>query len=468
MTIEQMLAERKRLLEEAKAIDAKAAAENRPLTDDESAQIELNLEQAEDLKVKIEAARKKEQDDSERRARLQAAEAWETQSQRQQTRMPGASTNSPNAGNPANGVNVRITGGEGSSTFGSFGEYLHLVHEAARTPGVGGILEQRILAGASGLNTAVDSEGGFLIPPTFSSEILSRMYERGEILSRVRRIPLTGNELKIPYVNESSRADGSRWGGVRAYWIEEAGTPTATKPDFGQLDLRTKKVACIGYVTEEQLQDAPATGSILLDAFSDELMFAVENAIFQGTGAGQPLGILNADCVAETSKETNQTAATVWGPNVTKMWSRCWARSRRNAVWLVEQSVEPYLWGLTIEGRYGSASTAAEGVPIYFPAGSAMNTGEYATLLGRPVIPVEYAKAVGTAGDIMLADFSQYILADKGGPEQATSLHVRFLYAEQTFRVMYRVDGRPWWQSALTPYSGGDTLSPFVKLAVRS
>jgi hypothetical protein len=33
------------------------------------------------------------------------------------------------------------------------------------------------------------------------------------------------------------------------------------------------------------------------------------------------------------------------------------------------------------------------------------------------------------------------------------------------FRVIERVDGRPWLQSAITPQNNGATLSPFVKLA---
>jgi HK97 family phage major capsid protein len=91
----------------------------------------------------------------------------------------------------------------------------------------------------------------------------------------------------------------------------------------------------------------------------------------------------------------------------------------------------------------------------------------YATLLGRPVIPVEYCDNVGDKGDILLADFSQYALIEKG-PASAYSIHVRFTSDEQTFRMVHRVDGQPLWKNALTPYNAGSTLSPFVTLNERA
>lgn len=451
--IDELRAQREEALESAKAITAKAKEESRDLTEDEVTAIKKHVDESKRLGVEADEEEAKERDRLNTQALLDAE-------------LEDASRVSDPIFRPDPSPR-REPAKAKKPEFAGFGDFLGRVREASRTPGVGGDLERRIQA-SSGLQTAVDSEGGFLIPPTYASEILSKMYERGALLSRCRRFTVSGNELKIPYVNESSRADGSRWGGVRGYWKEEGGTPTATKPDFGQLSLRLKKAMAVCYVTDEQLDDAPATGSVLQEAVTDEMLFTVENAIYQGDGAGRPLGILNAPCTVEVTKETNQTAATVWGPNVVKMHARLYPRSLDNAVWFVNQSTIPFLWSLTLEGRFGSASTAAEGVPIFFPAGSVMGNGRYGTLMGMPVIPVEYTKAVGTAGDIMLADMSQYVLIEKGGVDMASSMHVRFLYAEQTFRFTYRVDGSPWWAAALTPYDAGSTLSPFVRLGARS
>ena len=137
------------------------------------------------------------------------------------------------------------------------------------------------------------------------------------------------------------------------------------------------------------------------------------------------------------------------------MWSRCWGRSRANAVWYVNQEIEPLLYTLKIGD-----------VPVYLPAGG-LSEKPYATLFGRPIVPLEQCSALGAVGDIILGDMSQYLLIDKGGINSASSIHVRFLYDESVFRFIYRVDGQPIWNKPITPYKGSNTLSPFVTLAAR-
>ena len=104
---------------------------------------------------------------------------------------------------------------------------------------------------------------------------------------------------------------------------------------------------------------------------------------------------------------------------------------------------------------------------MFVPAGGLPNAPA-GTLLGRPIVPIEQCQTLGTVGDIILADLSQYVIADKGGLESASSIHVRFVYDESVFRFVYRVDGQPIWNSALTPFLSANTLSPFVALASRT
>ena len=56
---------------------------------------------------------------------------------------------------------------------------------------------------------------------------------------------------------------------------------------------------------------------------------------------------------------------------------------------------------------------------------------------------------------------------DKGGVNFATSMHIAFDTDEMRFRITYRVDGRPMWHSAITPFKGTNTRSPFIVLANR-
>jgi HK97 family phage major capsid protein len=144
------------------------------------------------------------------------------------------------------------------------------------------------------------------------------------------------------------------------------------------------------------------------------------------------------------------------------MWSQMWARSRASACWFINQDIEPQLIPLTL----GSPSLAQ--ILLYTAPGINGNPGPYGKLFGRDVIPVEQASTLGTQGDIMLADMTQYILAQRADVRADTSIHVAFLTGEQAFRFMLRLDGQPTWKKPLTPYQGFAVKSPFVTLATRS
>jgi HK97 family phage major capsid protein len=146
------------------------------------------------------------------------------------------------------------------------------------------------------------------------------------------------------------------------------------------------------------------------------------------------------------------------------MWKRMWAPLRKRAVWIIDQSVEQELEQLSI-----AIGTAACWRRSTSPAGISVGpdgTQGYspATLYGRPILTTEYNAALGTVGDIILTNLGEYTLIDKGGVEQAVSLHVAFLTDEAVWRFTYRVDGQLNWNAALTPKSGGSTLSPVVTL----
>ena len=465
MKSQEFREKRQTALDAAKAIRDAAAEADRDLTEEEDAQIQAHLDEAAQAKADAEAAEKIEQDRADRLARLDAELEDANRVQEPIVRPSIAPQGSTPRSNP------RITGGEASGEFAHIGEYFFKVREAALSPS---ITDRRLrpAASAPGMQEGTDSLGGFLVPVQYTDRILDRMYSTGELLSRVKaagmHFPLQRNSIKLPRVDESSRADGSRSGAVRGYWVGEHVSITDGYPKVGEMTLTLHKAAALGYITDEMLEDAPASGAFLEKKLTDDLIFTVENSLVNGTGGNKPVGILNANCGVNVTKETNQTADTIWGPNVTKMWARMFAACRSTAVWLVNQSCEPFLFSLTLEGRYGSASTSAEGIPLYYPAGSLLNQGKYGILMGRPVIATEYNPVVGTVGDLMLWDPASYVLVDKaGGPRAASSIHVQFLTEQTTFRVSYRVDGQPTWESALTPYDAGDTLSCIVRLASR-
>lgn len=344
--------------------------------------------------------------------------------------------------------------------FKSFGEQLRSIAQAG-TPG--GQIDGRLFeVRATGLNETVPSEGGFLVQQDFSNEILQAAFEVGKLAKLCRRLQISGNSnsIKIPGLDETSRATGSRQGGVRAYWLDEAAEKQASKPKFRQIELSLKKNVVLVYATDELLQDATVLENVIRTTAANELAFSLDDAIINGTGAGQPLGILNGGGLVTVPAESGQGKTVIW-ENVVGMWRRMIGSSRSSAVWLLNQDIEDQLYSMSL-------SIGTSGQPVFMPAGGASQS-PYATLFGRPLIPCEQCATLGTPGDIILADFANgYILAEKGGVQADVSIHVRFVYDESVFRFVMRVDGQPVLASAITPYKGSDKVGHFIVLAERS
>lgn len=339
------------------------------------------------------------------------------------------------------------------------GEFLQCVKHAAHTPsGIDPRLQKRAALGA---NEKVGSEGGFLVGKDVSSQILEDMHEVGILAPKCTEVPVgaSSNGTIINGVDETSRVDGSRFGGVQAYWADEAGTITATKPKFRQIRLELKKLFSLFYATDETVQDAAQLGALANKAFAEEMAFRVDDAIFRGLGGGQPLGILKSGVLVSVPKEAGQAAATILYENIVKMFARMPARSQSRGVFFINIDTMPQIMLMTLPG--GTSST-----PVFLPPGGA-TVAPYGTLMGRPIIPIEHCSTVGTQGDIVLADFSQYLLATKGGLQQAESMHVQFLTGEMTYRFTYRVDGQTARSAPLTPFKGAATQGPFIVLDTR-
>jgi HK97 family phage major capsid protein len=343
--------------------------------------------------------------------------------------------------------------------FATDGEFYQAVMRAGSP---GGFVDPRLSTrAASGLSEGVPSDGGFLVDTVMSNEMLKNVWSSGEILPRISKVTLSGNVngMKFNGLDETSRVNGSRAGGILAYWAAEAAQKTGSKPKFRQISLSLNKLIGLCYATDELLEDSNALSQTLNEGFRDEFDFRITDAIINGSGAGQPLGILNSGCVVSVAGEAGQAVDTIVYENINNMWSRMMAASRPNSVWIVNQDCEPQLNSMSLAVGTG-------GVPVYMPAGGA-SAQPYGTLFGRPVVPIEHCPTVGDTGDIMLCDFSKYKAIDKGGMKSDISMHVMFIYDEQTFRFVYRFDGQPVLGSAITPFKGTNTLSHFIKLDAR-
>ena len=210
-------------------------------------------------------------------------------------------------------------------------------------------------------------------------------------------------------------------------------------------------------VTAELLEDGIAVAPIISFLAGEAITYKLNDAILNGDAVGKPQGIIPHAATVTVSKEGGQAAATFNFANARKMKARLWGSMGR-AVWLHNVDVEPEMFGIS--------DTA--GNNLYWAPGTLGMSADEGRLMGVRTKRCINCATVGTAGDVLLADFKNYALGYKStGVEQAISLHLYFDTREVAYRWSFRVDGRPMRDAALTPAKGAATLSPFVILQTR-
>jgi HK97 family phage major capsid protein len=352
--------------------------------------------------------------------------------------------------------------------FKTGGEFLRSVRRAALGQGE---FDERLFTAekaakaALGQHTADGEDGGYLLPPALVGGIGERQkLDETGILGRCQRIAVAGNSITMNFVKDADASSSAqRYGGVVVYKPAETGTITPSSFKFRQVNLRPKKYAALVYATDEMLADvamgfAAWAEERIAFALNDELL---EDVMF-GDGVHGALGAFASDCRITTAKETGQAAATVVAQNIDKMYAQLPSWSLKTAAWFYNPEVYPQL-------RLLSAQKEVTGgfAPMFVPPGG-YSAQPYGTILGLPAIPTEHCSALGTAGDIVLADFSQYVLAEKvGGIKAAMSIHVQFLTEQTAYRFTMRADGTPTWDDEKTMRKGTLKQSPFIEIIAR-
>ncbi len=354
---------------------------------------------------------------------------------------------------PTGGLQVTLA--EEDQDFPSPSEFFKAVKNAALHPSrEDPRLRSRKVVDATGLSEGVPADGGYLLQPTVGGPMIERIYNTGQILSRVAVDPVGPNSNSAVYsgIDETTRAS-SLFGGVIGYWIAEGGTITGSRPKFREVDLKLKKVAALCYATDEQLEDTVNLAAWLGRQVPNALRFFAEDAFYEGDGGGKPLGIMNSQCLISVLRET---VSKISHTDIVNLWARRWP-GFQDYVWLVNADTTPSLNQLVL-----ASSAEAPTRFIDFGPDGIMR------MLGKPVLEVEYAATAFATGDIMLASLSQYQTIRKGDVNEASSIHVAFTTDENAYRFTMRIDGKPMWSSALTPFHGSNTQSPFVVLTAAS
>lgn len=307
---------------------------------------------------------------------------------------------------------------------------------------------------ALGMSEGTPADGGYTVPIEYSRDLISRAEQRSQIWRLCRQIPMASNQIKFAsrdWTSDAAVDDTSftSYGGAVAYWGDEAGTITASKPKFGQVTLTLKKLAMLQYATSEMIEDSMISLASQIDQDATTCIGkAIDWQIMRGTGTKGPKGVLNSDALVSVTRTSDLTA------DIANMYARMDQASVQNAVWMVSPTV------------FASLVTSTAGdVPIWLNNQNIIGQPA-ASILGRPVIVSDLCSASGTVGDILFVDFNQYLFGYKSsGINYDESIHVAFTSDQTAFRWTMRCDGAPAIASAFTLLDGATTVSPYVALA---
>jgi len=356
--------------------------------------------------------------------------------------------------------------------FSSFAEFAKAVYDAGEgltnpSPKLKTWLEKSAAiakaAGSPSQSSTGLQTGGALIPPEFSRTALTRAKERSTILSKAQIVPMNTNVIEIPYLTDFDESQGKVAGNVRFRWVAENEQATGSQLQWKMIELRLREANALVYVPKRLMEFSPVSiEPFITTAVDRALDLALADAFINGTGAGQPLGILNADCLVTIDKETGQSANTLVYENTLNMLARFYGKTGE---WYASRTIIPQLGVMQVTvGTGGSA--------VFIAGGAGGNaTGPFpSSLHGAPLVYEPVMPALGTKGDLVLCDWSQYLVGEytgAAGLQMTESAHLKFDYRQHAFQFTFYIDGQPWWPQAYKPKSG-DSLSPFVAIETRS
>jgi HK97 family phage major capsid protein len=174
-----------------------------------------------------------------------------------------------------------------------------------------------------------------------------------------------------------------------------------------------------------------------------------DQAFFDGNGTNQPQGIIGSDCEVAVSRAGATAVATADILNMLAVF----LGNEENAVWMANRKVLPQLYAI----KDGANNQ------LFIPNATGAGPKAPSTLFGIPIVWTEKCSTLGTKGDLILADWSYYVIGDRQQVVVDWADQLYFLNIQDAVRLYERIDGKPWMDATYTPRKG-DARSPFVIL----
>lgn len=293
-------------------------------------------------------------------------------------------------------------------------------------------------------------EGGFAVPVQRRDTILMLQPEGSIVRPRASVIPAgdpPDSEITMPAFSQGAKG---AYGGVTVDWINEGGDKPETDGKLQEISLKPHEVAAHTVVTDKLLRNWQAANSFISNLLRGAVRNAEDLKFLKGAGVGTPIGVLNAGGLLAVNRAK---ASEIAYADVASMLEKFLPDSG-NGVWVAHQSTLAQLLQLQDgNGRYiFIGGDATKGIP--------------ATLAGLPIVFTGKTAALGSTGDLLLVDFSYYLIKDGSGPFVAASEHVYFKQNKTVIKVFWNVDGKGWVNEPLTLEDGSTKVSPYIALDV--
>lgn len=339
---------------------------------------------------------------------------------------------------------------DAKSGFKHFGEFHSAVRKACQNKSN---VDERLLVSqkANGASENIDADGGYATPVEFATTVFDDIMSQDSLLPDCMLIPMTSNSIKLPAINYLTQGAY----GVTANWEGEGVSIPTSKPKFRQPQLTLNKLAALVPVTSELLEDGLAIESIIEKLAGEAITYKINQAILNGTGVGQPAGIIGHPSTVQVARGTVSTFTSI---DPITMRARLYSTS--GGVWYVNKDTEPAMMTMQdANGRY-----------LYFAPGSfgseASGQSPNGRLLGYEVKPMYNLPSLASSGSVVLANLkANYALGYKAsGVTKAMSIHLYFLTDEVAYRWTFRMDGRPMRDTTLAAANGTATYGSAVQL----
>ena len=241
------------------------------------------------------------------------------------------------------------------------------------------------------LSEGVDANGGYLVPEEYDHRLIDILDEENVMRKLGTRITTSG-EHKINIAATKPAAA----------WIEEGGALTFGDATFDQIILDAHKLHVAIKVTEELLYDnAFNLENYIMQQFGKALANAEEDAFINGTGTGQPLGILAATGGADVGV-TAKSATAITADELIDLIYSLKRPYRKSAAFLLNDQTLAAIRKL--KDNYGQY--------LWQPS---LQAGEPDHILGYAAYTSPYFPAVAAGKPaVAFGDFSYYNIGDRG------------------------------------------------------